>query len=123
MALDLCPSDREVSVAFRQRPDAMQVIRQENPCIDIKRMRRPSAANGFAQCRPHGRFGQYRHAAKRIHGEEVSAASDVCSSAIRHGYGQKGRVRSAHRRGKKSVVQSITVAEGEWCAERTLRLL
>jgi hypothetical protein len=58
MALNLRPSDREVSIAFRQRPDAMQVIRQENPGINIKRMRRPNAANGFAQCSPHGHFRQ-----------------------------------------------------------------
>jgi hypothetical protein len=37
VSLDLRPAHREIRIALRQRPDAMQVMRQENPGIDIER--------------------------------------------------------------------------------------
>lgn len=43
------PAQREISVAFRKGPDAMHMIRQDDPGIDVKRVAFPGGSYRLAE--------------------------------------------------------------------------
>ena len=46
---DQTPTGGEIRIAFRQHPDGVEVIRQDNDCFDRERMARPRLAKRSAQ--------------------------------------------------------------------------
>jgi len=111
-SLDHRPTHRKIRIVLRQRPGAMQMVRQENPGIDLERRRQARSPGRFAQCIAHRCFSQYGNTAQCIDRKEVRPTRDIGTSIVRHAL-QRSGVRSAHRFGENYLGGSIPTSEGE----------
>ena len=82
--LDEAPARREIGVAVRQGPDAVQVIGQH---ADGERLERPCAGNfGIGGAQVGDLVGQQAGApVKQVDREEIRAARHIETTVIRHG--------------------------------------
>ncbi len=80
---DTSPSAGEIPVIFSQRPDAMHVVRQNNPCINMKRPRQANRADGGAE-----RFDfahqQAGTAVRRVYREEIGSSGNAVAAVFGH---------------------------------------
>src|SRR5580704_7412981 len=81
--LDQPPPQRKISVAFRQRPDRMQMVRQDDDGFDVERMAPPNMAECLAQ-QVDVIDEKTQTAVSQIGREEKAAAADKVSPIVRH---------------------------------------
>jgi hypothetical protein len=77
------PAARKISVAFRQRPDRMQMVRQDDDGFDVERMASPKIAERLAQ-EVDVIDEKTQAALSQIGREEKAAAADKVSPMVRH---------------------------------------
>src|ERR1700731_1168104 len=80
------PPQRKISVAFRQRPDRMQMVRQDDDGLNVERMAPPNIAERLAQ-EVDGIDEKTQAALSQIGREEKAAAADEVSPIVRHSAG------------------------------------
>ena len=81
--LDQPPPRREIVVATRQCPDAMQVVGQNDPSVDLKGPLRPGRGNRAAQY-SHMVNKQTRPPLLQGYGEEHRGSRNLRSDIVRH---------------------------------------
>ena len=81
--LDQPPPQRKISVAFRQRPDRMQMVRQDDDGFDVERMAPSNIAERLAQ-KVDVIDENTQAAPGQIGREEKAAAADKVSPIVRH---------------------------------------
>lgn len=102
-AFDQCPPQRVVFVTIRQGPHTMQMIREQNPSVNIKRERSANFRHRRPQGVPHRFFKEERTPLIRDNSEKERPARNAYTSVIRHG------------------VFATPGTLWNWCAKRTLR--
>ena len=84
MALDQPPTGREISIALRQSPDRVQMVRQHDESVDRERQLSPRGCDRTPQKRDV--FDQQACPPfQQIDGEEPAAAMDERATIIGHG--------------------------------------
>lgn len=83
-ALDQAPAGRKIRIVFRQSPDGMQVIREQNPAIDAEGVFYANSGNGLAQSGTNIRRDQDRMPALRHHREKVASPRRIHPPISRH---------------------------------------
>ena len=83
-SFDPRPPGREIRVALRHRPDAVEVIGQNHDRIDVEWMSIPHRAKAIAQQR-NVVLQQRRMSVRQGNGEEVASARNVSTPIFRHG--------------------------------------
>jgi hypothetical protein len=81
---DQTPALRIIGIIFRQRPDAMHVIRQQHPRFDAKRIVLPHLCDGVTQGMAVFRLDKEFLPLICYHGKKVSCTFGIGAAVVRH---------------------------------------
>jgi hypothetical protein len=113
VGFDQTPSFGKIGVIDRQLPDAMHVIGQQYPGLDVKGMLLLCCCNGVSQGMPVLRQGKEFAAPVSYHGKEVGRTFGIDAAIIRHFFSSAFLDRPAVLPATVSFKAIRTTAHGE----------
>jgi hypothetical protein len=81
--LDRAPPTGKIGIALRQRPQAMEMIRKDDPGVDAEGPLGAHTTNGIAQSVDPG-DQQIRAAVEQVHGKKEGSARKPIAAIVRH---------------------------------------